>query len=493
MTLRLFPLLVLGWLALAPRLAAHIGNSAVVLDGPAGPYAVRVIIRPPPVVPGRADIVVRLLDADAGGVEVTVLPVSARLGLKGAPPADVAEPVAGEPALRHAELWFMTSGSYSVQVALRGSRGAGTIIVPVLSVATTRLPMSPALGVLLGALGLLLFVGGVSLVGAAVRESLLPAGAVITPALRRRGIWAGVAAAVILAGTLYAGRQWWNREDRDYRMNAIYQPRPLVATLGVQHGQTVLSLGVKLRAGEENDIVNLLPDHGKLMHLFMIREPGLDVLAHLHPVRTGRRQFGVPLPPLPPGRYRLYADVTYETGFAATLTTAVDLGSPAPAAPTAGALSRDPDDSWFIGTAATAAAAPVRLERTGPAAITAGRDLNLDFKLVDRAGRPVAIEPYMGMLGHAAIRRSDGSVFSHVHPIGTASMAAQMYFMGQAERQGGAVVPMDPAMHLAAATGATTVSFPYLFPQAGVYRVWVQVKAGGRVVTGVFDLDVAAP
>jgi hypothetical protein len=57
---------------------AHIGSPTVFHDGQAGPYPVHVVIRPPGVVPGIAEITVRV---GANGVRrVSVLPVFWRLG-----------------------------------------------------------------------------------------------------------------------------------------------------------------------------------------------------------------------------------------------------------------------------------------------------------------------------------------------------------------------------------------------------------------------------
>ena len=38
--------------------------------------------------------------------------------------------------------------------------------------------------------------------------------------------------------------------------------------------------------------------------------------------------------------------------------------------------------------------------------------------------------------------------------------------------------------------GSSTISIPYEFPSPGDYRVWVQIKIAGQVLTGIFDTSV---
>ena len=84
--------------------AGHVGSKNVFFAGDAGPYPVSVVVRPPDVVPGLAEISVRVPGA-AGDVErVTVRPVRWDAAPEGgAPPPDIALPVPGDPELHAAE------------------------------------------------------------------------------------------------------------------------------------------------------------------------------------------------------------------------------------------------------------------------------------------------------------------------------------------------------------------------------------------------------
>ena len=102
------------------------------------------------------------------------------------------------------------------------------------------------------------------------------------------------------------------------------------------------------------------------------------------------------------------------------------------------------------------------------------------FRVEDAAGQPARdLELYMGMPGHAVFIRRDRQVFAHVHPSGSAPMAAMEI-----------AAPSSAAHAHQEAALPATVSFPYGFPEPGDYRIFVQVKRGGRVETSAFDAHV---
>ena len=199
-TARVLRLVALGGIALATL--AHVGTSNAYFEGTAGPYGIRVIVRTPGVIPGLAQISVRITSG-TGVEQVSVRPLRADVGLEGAPPPDIARPVPGETDLYSAELWLMTPGSYSVHVNVAGAAGEGTAFVPVLAIAESRLDMPLVMAIGLTGATVFLFVGAITVVGAAVRESVLEPG--LAPDRRRRRL----ARVVMAVGGLGLGVMLW--------------------------------------------------------------------------------------------------------------------------------------------------------------------------------------------------------------------------------------------------------------------------------------------
>jgi len=226
-------------------------------------------------------------------------------------------------------------------------------------------------------------------------------------------------------------------------------------------------------------------DHNHVMHLYVIHVPEMDRVWHLHPDFTAPATFTQSLPSMPAGRYALYADIVHASGFPDTATAEVEWpaidGRPLAGDDSAGAGPPLAEADYNRSVANLPDGYRMVWER-GPAALHARQPYEFRFRLEDPAGRPAAdMELYMGMQGHAAFVSPDGSVFAHVHPSGSAPMAALSL--------AGSVNPH--AAHTMAESGVPPeVSFPYGFPKPGVYRLFVQAKRAGTVETGVFDARV---
>ena len=120
------------------------------------------------------------------------------------------------------------------------------------------------------------------------------------------------------------------------------------------------------------------------------------------------------------------------------------------------------------------------------------------------------------------VLRRDAGVFMHLHPMGTASMTAQAQLM---RRERGDTALLDAAQisaaqisaamapatataeagtpelveggvqasHAMHAAAPSTLSFPFAFPSAGAYRVFVQVRRNGVIETAAFDVTLREP
>jgi hypothetical protein len=232
---------------------------------------------------------------------------------------------------------------------------------------------------------------------------------------------------------------------------------------------------------------DLVPDHNHLMHLYAIRQPGLDVVYHLHPDRIGPAEFRLALPEMSAGRYQLYADVVHQDGLPETLTANIAV----PAIISAGRpLSGDDarGESRSVDSAAPNDEFVLPdgyrmkwIHEAAPLRARSGSDFR--FELLAPGGSvPNDMTLYMGMLGHAAFVKTDGTVFAHIHPNGSAPMAALALTQE---------VPMRMSqndMHSMSMSVPNEVTFPYGLPSPGKYRVFVQMKHGQTIETGIFDL-----
>jgi hypothetical protein len=488
-----------GFLLFSALLSAHVGSPDVYLEGKAGPYQLFVTVRPPLMIPGVAEIEVR---SETPGIhDIRAVPLAiAGAGSKFAPIADPLKVSSQDPQFFAGSLWMMTSGSWQVRLTVEGAQGQGILSVPVPSFARSSKSMELGLGAILSVLGLFLMVGMVAMIGAATREAKLEAGQEPSPANLRSGRKATMIGAIIVLAVVFGGNAWWNSEANDYSQR-IYKPLGMSARLkgadlslrmsepGWMQANSVQLAAFRVFTRKMDDLV---PDHGHIMHLYAIRQPGLDAVYHLHPQQGENGTFTLTLPSMEAGHYKLYADIVHANGFPETMVTEIDIPA-LTSRPLSGDDASVVTEPWQKSSAGdTVFNLPdgYKMEwLRGNKPLVARQAMSFNFRLTKADGTvPADMALYMGMLGHAAFVKTDGTVFAHIHPNGSVSMAALMLVSNDA--------PMDhSAMQMGEkpAVLPNTVSFPYGFPSPGRYRIFVQMKHGETVETGVFDAIASAP
>src|SRR5262249_31480070 len=286
---------------------------------------------------------------------------------------------------------------------------------------------------------------------------------------------------VLVVAILALGNWWWNAQAADLKHNMLYSAPPLNVSFDKGHVTLRIEENSWHKTRKDQWSMALIPDHGHLMHVFLLRMPSMDRFYHLPPEQTSDASFTLNLPDIPSGHYKVFADIVRGTGFPETLVGEIHLpnvkGEPL-SADDSGVIA-----STFEPSAPTATVSPMpsgdrMVWEQGATTLKAGQTTWFRFRVEDAQHRPLNdLEPYMGMAGHAEFVRSDCSVFAHIHPAGSVPMASLMI----AQQDSG--LPMD---HRSRHTLPAEVSFPYGFPQPGDYRLFIQIKRNGQIETGVF-------
>lgn len=472
---------------------AHIGSPDIVYQGNAGPYPLLITIQPPDVVPGIAKVLI-----DGGNEKINrikIQPVYYQYGSDGAPKGDDIRKVAGTNHLYEGSFWLMTFGSSSVKVSVEGIKGAGSTIVPVPAVATATRAMEQTTSIGLAIMGVFLTLSLVTIIGAAIRESTIPHGALPTQKEKRISNIVMSLSFISIVSLLLFANNWWEKVENDYRKK-MFKPLKLNAHIK----KNTLHLDIKNPIWLQRKANDLIADHGKLMHLFLIDTKG-QKFAHLHPEQKDSLHFTSTLPTLNQGKYLVFAEVVHSNGMAETLTDTLQVLE------NINSLITDNDD--FAGNVPLNSEVSVidnlKIKATSQDKIISGKPVKLSFTCTEDGGKPANLQPYLGMAGHVVVMKDDASVFIHLHPMGTISMASQ-YALAQKIDENVTICgylsdSLNASLETTGIIDKQTISlmrlkkeynseiiFPYVFPKPGDYYIWVQVKHKGSIKTSKFKI-----
>ncbi len=488
----------LAILIVASTAFAHVGSPDVYLEGDAGPYHLLVSVNPPAMIPGVAQVQIRVASGSVNSITITPIYVNGKD--QGLPPAPDAMQPSADPQCFRGNVWLMDSGAWELHAEVAGPEGIGKLVIPVPAYARRILPMERNLGTALFVLMMILVVGVVSIAGAAAREGVVPP--TVTPSSRnlRIGRIAAAVTTLSVVTILSLGNWWWNATAAELKHSMLYNPPPLEVSCQADELTLKMDENVWHKTRKDQWSMSLIPDHGHLMHLFLLRVPAMDRFYHLHPEQVGDGVFRAKLPPVSAGNYKVFADIVRGTGFPETMVSEINL--PGVSGGTFAGDDSGVSASAFEPSAQFTAISPLAdggrmIWERDQTALKAGEVNWFRFRVEDAQHKPVDdLEPYMGMTGHAEFVRSDLSVFAHIHPAGSVSMAALMLAQKDSGVSIGDASIDHASMHHASMDHGlnprvpSEVSFPYGFPRPGDYRLFVQVKEHGIIETGVFDARV---
>ena len=140
----------------------------------------------------------------------------------------------------------------------------------------------------------------------------------------------------------------------------------------------------------------------------------MDAAFHLHPAVVSPGDLRMTLPSMPPGTYRLYGDIVHAMVFPRRLRRELVVPAGLPPAPLAPEDASAAPPALSQGELGTAYKLPdgYTMIWDRPQSLSANTAYAFRFRLVDAQGQPARdVRPYLGMAGHAAFVKTDGTVF----------------------------------------------------------------------------------
>ena len=207
-------------------------------------------------------------------------------------------------------------------------------------------------------------------------------------------------------------------------------------------------LSFKIVAADGTTVTKYQVEQTKELHLILVRSD-LTGYQHLHPTRSTDGTWTVEVTFPRGGVYKMVADsapiIAGEPYARVALTTDLDV---------AGAG----EDVKLPPVSPTASIDGYTVTVTG--ALDSTNESTLTFAVVDKAGKPVALEAYLGAFGHLVAFAQADLAYSHIHPQQADQQHGTIQFMGQAT-------------------------------EPGPHRLFLQFAAAGKVHTAEFTINAA--
>jgi hypothetical protein len=320
---------------------------------------------------------------------------------------------------------------------------------------------------------LILALGLISIVSAAVREGQLAPGDRPSRFQLRRGRLAAWVASGIVLVLVLLGDRWWAASARAYAQS-VYRPLSLSTEL---EGEGQLRLTLQDPGWlPSRTLDDLVAPEGHPLDLWVLALPDFDRVWHLHPVQAGLGRFEQTLPAMPSGRYALFASIVHENGLEESAQGEARI-------PETAGQALGPADARGLGGPLGSAEAQVAalpnggrllLEPEGP--LRAGQPSWLRFRVLNRQGQPEQeIEP-VGRLAEATIVSADLESFARLSTRGTVSQASWAV--------------ANPGVEEGTEVRSPELAFRHEFSRPGRYRVFIQLRIAGQSEIAILDVRV---